>query len=198
MGSVSKSGHSLYTVSCPPQYLKPGQPCAQAYSGVLFDGLESHPRRSTHVTRRGFPSGFAFSRILLRSPSQVTPRSASAMLPRNLLSTAARSAARRRLQVAPSRISRIPALSSHPTNNALSIGAAAQFHSSARRHNELPKSPFQTFVDVLKDELRKNREFAENVKQLQGDVDKFQDSEAMKKAKDAYERARVCPCPPIL
>ena len=45
---------------------------------------------------------------------------------------------------------------------------------------------------MLKDELRKNRELAENVKQLQGDVDKFQDSEAMKKAKDAYERARVC------
>ena len=118
------------------------------------------------------------------------------MLPRNLLSTAARSAARRRLQVAPSRVSRIHPVGAHLTNNALSIGAAAHFHSSARRHNELPKSPFQTFVDVLKDELRKNRELAENVKQLQGDVDKFQDSEAMKKAKDAYERARVCPCPP--
>jgi len=118
------------------------------------------------------------------------------MLPRNLLSTAARSAARRRLQVAPSRVSRIHPVGAYLTNNALSIGAAAHFHSSARRHNELPKSPFQTFVDVLKDELRKNRELAENVKQLQGDVDKFQDSEAMKKAKDAYERARVCPCPP--
>ena len=114
------------------------------------------------------------------------------MLPRNLLSTAARSAARRRLQVSPSRISRIHPLGVYQTNNALSIGVTAQFHSSARRHNELPKSPFQTFVDVLKDELRKNRELAENVKQLQGDVDKFQDSEAMKKAKDAYERARVC------
>ena len=50
---------------------------------------------------------------------------------------------------------------------------------------------------MLKDELRKNREFAENVKQLQGDVDKFQDSEAMKRAKHAYERARVRACPPI-
>ena len=86
----------------------------------------------------------------------------------------------------------------HRANNALSISAVAQFHSSARRHNELPKSPFQTFVDVLKEELRKNREFAENVKQLQGDVDKFQDSEAMKKAKDAYERARVCVSAPIV
>ncbi|KAI0367014.1 mitochondria import inner membrane translocase TIM44 subunit [Pilatotrama ljubarskyi] len=69
---------------------------------------------------------------------------------------------------------------------------AASFHSSARRqNNEPPKSPFQTFVDVLKDELRKNRELQENVKQLQGDVEKFQDSEAMKRAREAYERARL-------
>ncbi|GLB43416.1 putative essential component of the PAM complex, a complex required for the translocation of transit peptide-containing proteins from the inner membrane into the mitochondrial matrix in an ATP-dependent manner [Lyophyllum shimeji] len=71
------------------------------------------------------------------------------------------------------------------------IPSVAGFHSSARRENELPKSPFQTFVEVLRDELRKNRELQENVKQLQGDVDKFQDSEAMKKARAAYERARL-------
>ena len=41
-----------------------------------------------------------------------------------------------------------------------------------------------------------SREFAENVKQLQGDVVKSQDSEATKNAKD--ERAKVRPCPPIL
>src|ERR1700761_1425218 len=70
-------------------------------------------------------------------------------------------------------------------------GGTASFHSSSRRNDELPKSPFQTFVDVLRDELRKNRELQENVKQLQGDVDKFQDSEAMRKARAAYERARV-------
>jgi hypothetical protein len=46
-------------------------------------------------------------------------------------------------------------------------------------------------VDVLREELRKNRELQENVKQLQGDVDKFQDSEAMRKARAAYEHARV-------
>ena len=70
-------------------------------------------------------------------------------------------------------------------------GSVAHFHSTSRRNDELPKSPFQTFVDVLRDELRKNRELQENVKQLQGDVDKFQDSEAMRKARAAYERARV-------
>ncbi|KAJ7052443.1 mitochondria import inner membrane translocase TIM44 subunit [Mycena amicta] len=71
------------------------------------------------------------------------------------------------------------------------LSPTATFHSSAPRHNELPKSPFQTFVDVLRDELRKNRELQENVKQLQGDVDKFQDSETMKRARAAYERARL-------
>ncbi|KIP09986.1 hypothetical protein PHLGIDRAFT_101815 [Phlebiopsis gigantea 11061_1 CR5-6] len=71
--------------------------------------------------------------------------------------------------------------------------AASSFHTSARRQNEggPPKSPFQTFVEVLREELRKNRELQDNVKQLQGDVDKFQDSEAMKKARQAYERARL-------
>ena len=65
------------------------------------------------------------------------------------------------------------------------------FHTSSRRQNEIPKSPFQTFVEVLREELKKNRELQDNVKQLQGDVDKLQDSEAMKKARAAYEHARV-------
>lgn len=56
----------------------------------------------------------------------------------------------------------------------------------------MPKSPFKTFVDVLKEELQKNRDLQQNVKQLQGDVDKFQDLEAMKRARAPYERARVC------
>ncbi|KAM6497097.1 import inner membrane translocase subunit tim44 [Amanita muscaria] len=106
------------------------------------------------------------------------------MLPRNVQSLVLRSAVRRtallgRLPYPPP--FRIPP-SSRPT---------AGFHSSARRQDELPKSPFQTFVEVLKDELRKNRELQDNVKQLQGDVEKFQDSEAMKKARAAYERARL-------
>lgn len=69
--------------------------------------------------------------------------------------------------------------------------STALFHSSTRRQNEAPRSPFQIFVEVLRDEIRKNRELQDNVKQLQGDVDKLQDSEAMRKARAAYERARV-------
>lgn len=71
------------------------------------------------------------------------------------------------------------------------VSSASLFHSSASRRDGVPKSPFQAFVDVLKEELKKNRELQENVKTLQGDVDKLQDSEAMKKAKETYERARV-------
>ncbi|KAG9312997.1 hypothetical protein JVU11DRAFT_6435 [Chiua virens] len=71
------------------------------------------------------------------------------------------------------------------------------FHASSSSRNEPPRSPFQIFVEVLREELRKNRELQENVKQLQGDVDKFQDSEAMKRARDVYERARVFVPAPI-
>lgn len=77
-----------------------------------------------------------------------------------------------------------------PTRTA-SVFQTSNFHSSSRRLEELPKSPFQTFVDVLKEEIRKNREIQEGVKQLHGEVDAVRDSEAMRRAKEAYERARV-------
>jgi hypothetical protein len=66
------------------------------------------------------------------------------------------------------------------------------FTASSRRQDDAPRSPFQIFVNTLREELQKNRDLQDNVKQLQGDVDRLQDSEAMKRARDAYERARVC------
>ncbi|KAF8347844.1 import inner membrane translocase subunit tim44 [Amanita rubescens] len=106
------------------------------------------------------------------------------MLPRNLQSLALRSAAR-----CTARSHRFLDLHSYPPP--FRITTTAGFHSSSRWRNELPKSPFQTFVEVLREELKKSRELQDNVKQLQGDVEKFQDSEAMKKARAAYERARL-------
>lgn len=53
------------------------------------------------------------------------------------------------------------------------------------------RSPFAAFVDVLREEVRKNREWQDSVKQLGGEVSKVQDSEAMRRAKEVYERARV-------
>ena len=194
MESVSKSSHYLYTPLPDKSPHSLGLELTQMIF-VLAGGRYLRAINSRDPSELFLPSLRLVSLSVLHP--QVTSRFAQVMLPRSLLSTAARSAARRRLQVASSRDFRMHFVGNHRTNNALSISAVAQFHSSARRHNELPKSPFQTFVDVLKDELRKNREFAENVKQLQGDVDKFQDSEAMKKAKDAYERARVCFKPPL-
>ena len=108
------------------------------------------------------------------------------MLPRNLQSLSLRTAIRKRALL--SRQTAFPPPFRILPNARGTVG----FHSSSRQQNELPKSPFQTFVDVLRDELRKNQELQDNVKQLQGDVDKFQDSEAMKRARAAYERARVC------
>ncbi|CDR88852.1 related to TIM44-mitochondrial inner membrane import receptor subunit [Sporisorium scitamineum] len=63
--------------------------------------------------------------------------------------------------------------------------------STTRRALNTPKSPFAVFVDTLKAELRKNQELQENMRQLSGDVGKMQDSETMKKMRDAYERARI-------
>ena len=60
------------------------------------------------------------------------------------------------------------------------------------------RSPFQAFIDVIQQEVRKNREWQDSVKQLGGEVDKVQDSAAMRKAKEAYERARVCLCSLVL
>lgn len=65
------------------------------------------------------------------------------------------------------------------------------FHSSSSRRDDIPRSPYQIFVETLKEELKKNQDLQDNVKQLQGDVDKLQDSESMKRAKEMYERARV-------
>ncbi|KAI9636579.1 import inner membrane translocase subunit tim44 mitochondrial precursor [Dioszegia hungarica] len=53
------------------------------------------------------------------------------------------------------------------------------------------RSPFAVFAEVLKEEISKNKAWQQNVKQLQGDVDKMADSAAMKRARDMYERARI-------
>lgn len=58
------------------------------------------------------------------------------------------------------------------------------------------RSPFAIFVEVLKEELQKSRELQDNVRQLQGTATEAMDSEAMKKAKAVYERARVGPLLP--
>jgi import inner membrane translocase subunit TIM44 len=65
------------------------------------------------------------------------------------------------------------------------------FHASYRRLDGPTKSPFQAFVDTLREELKKSQEMQENMKQLQGEAGKVQDSETMRKVREAYERARI-------
>jgi import inner membrane translocase subunit TIM44 len=57
--------------------------------------------------------------------------------------------------------------------------------------NAAPQSPWKVFVQTLREEIDKTQGFADNVKQLQGEVDKAADSEAMKKARALYEKTRV-------
>lgn len=64
------------------------------------------------------------------------------------------------------------------------------FHAS-RPAPDAPRSPFAVFVDTLKDELRKNKDLQDNVRQLQGEAGKVQDSAALQQAKAAYERMRI-------
>ncbi|WWD06554.1 hypothetical protein V865_004647 [Kwoniella europaea PYCC6329] len=57
--------------------------------------------------------------------------------------------------------------------------------------NAPPQSPWKVFTQVLKEEIEKNKGWQDNVKQLQGDVDKMADSAAMKRARDLYEKTRI-------
>ena len=65
------------------------------------------------------------------------------------------------------------------------------FHSSKRLLDGPPQSPFQIFVNVLREELRKNAQFQDNVKQLSGEAGKMQDHAAMQRARDYYQRATI-------
>ncbi|EJD47973.1 import inner membrane translocase subunit tim44 [Auricularia subglabra TFB-10046 SS5] len=105
------------------------------------------------------------------------------MLPRHLLARAARA---RASSARPAQLQARPA-----AHIPLCAGAARNFHASAARRDEMPKSPYRAFVDTLREEIRKDRELLDSVKTLQGDVEKIQDSEAMRRAKEMYERARL-------
>lgn len=61
--------------------------------------------------------------------------------------------------------------------------------------NAPPQSPWKVFINTLKEEIEKNQGWQDNVKQLQGDASKVVDSEAMKRARILYEKARVSRLP---
>jgi hypothetical protein len=57
------------------------------------------------------------------------------------------------------------------------------------------KSPFQVFVDTFRSELSKSRELQESIKAIQDESGRIGDSEALRKAKEAYAMAKVIPSP---
>ncbi|ODV81465.1 TIM44 subunit of mitochondria import inner membrane translocase [Suhomyces tanzawaensis NRRL Y-17324] len=63
-------------------------------------------------------------------------------------------------------------------------------HASANLHNEQPQSPLKVFFDTFKSEVKKSNELKENVKALQDESGRVADSEAFRKAKEAYDRAQ--------
>lgn len=63
--------------------------------------------------------------------------------------------------------------------------------SRASRSDAPPKSPFQAFIDTLREELRKSQDMQDNIRQLSGEAGKMQDSETMRRMKEVYERARI-------
>ncbi|GAA98361.1 uncharacterized protein L969DRAFT_334238 [Mixia osmundae IAM 14324] len=91
----------------------------------------------------------------------------------------------------------VSATSHRPSPDPSSSSSSSKADQRAREKKERDdrpaagKSPFAAFVDVLRDELRKNQDFQDSVRQLQGEAGKVTDSEAMKRAGAIYERARL-------
>ena len=52
-------------------------------------------------------------------------------------------------------------------------------------------SPLKVFMDTIKDQIKKDKELQQGVKSLQDESGKFADRDALKKAKEMYEKAKV-------
>ncbi|OZJ04542.1 hypothetical protein BZG36_02710 [Bifiguratus adelaidae] len=53
------------------------------------------------------------------------------------------------------------------------------------------QSPVQAFINVFKDQIKKNKELQNNIKQLQEEGGKMSDSEALKRAKEMQEKLKA-------
>ncbi|GME80248.1 unnamed protein product [Ambrosiozyma monospora] len=78
-------------------------------------------------------------------------------------------------------------LTSSKTLYRSSLVQARTFHFTATIQ---AKSPYQVFVDTFKQEWKKSSELSDQIKQLKSATDEMSESEAFKKAKDAYEKAQ--------
>lgn len=64
---------------------------------------------------------------------------------------------------------------------------AAQ-HTMPVRHYS---SPLKVFMDTIRDQMKKNKDLQEGVKSLQDESGKLAESDALRKAKEMYEKAKV-------
>lgn len=76
-------------------------------------------------------------------------------------------------------------LASHPTGRHVSAPLITARHES--------QSAFGKFVETLKEQIKKNQELQDSMKKLQDESGKVGDSDALKKAKDAFGKAKVNP-----
>lgn len=67
---------------------------------------------------------------------------------------------------------------------------ARAFHSSFRLHNAPPKSPLQVFTETFRQEWNKSKELQEGIKALGDETGKLGESDAFKKAREAYQNAQ--------
>src|SRR4051794_31793471 len=52
-------------------------------------------------------------------------------------------------------------------------------------------TPFEKFVETIKEQVQKNKELQQNVKLLQDQAGQFGESDALRKAKEVYTKAKV-------
>ncbi|KAI5959077.1 TIM44 [Candida pseudojiufengensis] len=64
------------------------------------------------------------------------------------------------------------------------------FHFSPTNLNKPPSSPLKVFLDTFKQEVQKSAELKENIKALQDESGRMAESEAFKRAKEAYAKAQ--------
>jgi import inner membrane translocase subunit TIM44 len=67
---------------------------------------------------------------------------------------------------------------------------ARAFHTALRLHNAPPKSPLQVFTETFRQEWKKSKELQDGIKALSDETGKLGESDAFKRARDAYQHAQ--------
>ncbi|CCH42212.1 Mitochondrial import inner membrane translocase subunit TIM44 [Wickerhamomyces ciferrii] len=65
------------------------------------------------------------------------------------------------------------------------------FHQSFKNLNSPPKSPLQIFTETFRQEWKKSKELQDGIKALQDETGKIGESDAYKKAREAYKKAQT-------